>query len=222
MEVETLSTNRRWFVTVTVAVIAVLLSTGCGGNKPKSDTPARGTEGTSAGETHRLIKERPETQVFAIDTADGQHTGYLIRVFDNEKKVIYEARRPKVVNYEPDTKIVDDDIVEIRQGGGTGYWLSYYYDRKNNRVSPVYQSPLLTGYGKIVVPKTGKLAVADIFDKNAYYKEILISDYPRIANPVDAFKEIKWVNGNKLSVTYLISKEDGKYIPKTVIINLNE
>ncbi len=225
-----------WFCSFLVVLVLTFL-TGCNSNYSKGDSPvktpakmankgsavAKPPDMANAGLNYWLISEEKESQIFIIrDAVEGREAGYLVRIFNDEKKVVYEARRPKVNNYQPHIKVIDQNVVEIRQGAGTGIWYSYYFDRKNNRVSPIYESPMLAGNGKVVVPKTGKLAVADIFDKNVYYKELLIADYPPVANPVNAFQEIKWVGDNKLSVTYLAGKKGENYITKTVVFDLNE
>ncbi len=218
-------------VLMITTLVAALFSYGCNGDSeevvkaPDKATAAisakqpRPPEVASTGEYLWLLSENPESQVFVIrDPVEGGHEGYLVRILDAEKKVIYEGRIAKRANYEPWTKMVDENVVQIRQGAGTGIWYSYYYDRKNYKVSPIYQSPLLTGYGKVVIPKSGRLAVSDIFDKNVYYKEILFVDYPPVANPVDAFREVKWLGEDKLSVTYV----DVNYARKTAVFDLNE
>jgi hypothetical protein len=225
-------------VLLVTALVAIMFSFGCNGDQSpknvskeevaKSSVTATTTiiakqprppEVASTGEYLWLLSEQPESQVFVVrDPVEGGHEGYLVRILDTEKKVMYEGRIAKRANYEPRTKMIDGYIVEIRQGAGTGIWYSYYYDRKNYRVSPVYASPLLVGYGKVVIPKIGRLAVTDIFDKNVYYKEILFADYPRVANPVDAFREIKWQDEHTLSVTYA----DENFTRKTAVFDLNE
>jgi hypothetical protein len=156
----------------------------------KGSAVAKPPDMANAGLNYWLISEEKESQIFIIrDAVEGREAGYLVRIFNDEKKVVYEARRPKVNNYQPHIKVIDQNVVEIRQGAGTGIWYSYYFDRKNNRVSPIYESPMLAGNGKVVVPKTGKLAVADILDKNVYYKELLIADYPPMPIGLTHFRD---------------------------------
>lgn len=72
------------------------------------------------------------------------------------------------------------------------------------------------------MPQRGKLVVSDMFDHIVFYKEILFEDLAPVANPVDAFGEIRWVSDRALFVTYLSGKKGEDYVCKTVIWNLNE
>ncbi len=229
--------KRNWILAAVVVIVALLLA-GCG-NQIKADLSAKAPgpadykaanspQTAELGNNLRIIREEKESQVFMIMDAKNGETGYIVKIFDDEKKVIYEAKVPKVNNYEPWTKMVDDNIVQIRQSRGSGFWVCFYYDRANNRVSPKYHNPLLAGNGKVVFPIGGKpgsnkilagLAVSDIFDKNVYYKELIIEDLPPSLN---AFEELKWIGVDKLSITYLTGETRDQSKEKTIIFNLLE
>ncbi len=63
------------------------------------------------------------------------------------------------------------------------------------------------------------LAVSDIFDKNVYYKELAVEELPPSFN---VFKELKWIGGDKLLITYLTGETRDQSEEKTFIFNLLE
>lgn len=221
-----------------VLALVVLALAGCGNGQPKNNAPDMATESkvvklqerpetAEPGPNYRLISEEKESQVFMIMNSKHHENGYIVKIFDENKKVINEIKIPKVANYEPWTKMVDDDIVQIRQGRGSGFWVCNYFDRKNNRLSKLYHNPLLAGHGKVIFPtgdrnKTNKIftgvAVSDIFDQNAFYKEFPIDD---LQPSFSAFKEVRWIGVDRFSVTYETEEKiDGKFQTKTVVFDL--
>ncbi len=169
----------------------------------------------------RLVKRAKEYQVFiGFDKLLGSAM-YVVLVYDDEGNIVNVSSYP-VSRLAPSVTMLDNDIVEMTIGVGTGARYTHYCDRKTRRKSPVYYSPRLVGYGKVVAPKIGKLVVSDMFGEGLFYKELIIEEFPPMANPVDAFSEIKWVGENKLSVTYLIGNRGEKFGKKTVEFDLNE
>jgi hypothetical protein len=210
-----MSTTCRRLWVVWVAVLIVVF-TGCDGKNtsPTSSAPA-GTTGN-----YKVVYEKNEYQLVKKTSEDSEE--YIVRIFDNEKKVIIYERSYPVSRLTPSVTMLDNDVFRITLGIGTGLNSTQFYDRKNNRVSPEYSTPLLVDYDKVVAPKRGKLAVSDMFDHNVFYKEITLDDFAPVANPVDAFGEIRWINKTRLSVTYLTGKKGEEYIRKTVIIDLEK
>ncbi len=174
----------------------------------------------STGTVAVIIDEKEYQMLKGTKDSEG-FTKYFVKIFDDDRKLIWE-RTYRLTRDSIGLGMLGNDIVVCKIGVGTGLNYTQYYDRKNRRESPMYTTPRLVGYGKVVAPKRGKLVVADMFDHKVFYKELIIDDFPPVANPTDAFREIKWVGENKLSVTYLIGNRDEKFDEKTVEFDLDE
>jgi hypothetical protein len=172
--------------------------------------------------TERVIQEENAYQISEIvDNADGKVINLLVRVYDCDRKVIYERKFLPTFRGRPSVSMWDDNTVKVTLNVGTGLNYTQFCDRKNSVVSPVYITPLLVGNGKVVVPKQGKLVVSDMFDQNIYYKEIILEDFADVANPVDAFREVKWEDAEKLRITYLTGNTRTGFVEKTEIVDLS-
>lgn len=211
--------NSSWRLVTAVAVLLVVLSASSIGNSKPDHSINNEIAGIT--ETVAVIIDEKEYQMLK-DTKDSEgFTKYFVKIFDDDRKLIWE-RTYKLTRDSIGLGMLGNDIVVCKIGVGTGLNYTQYYDRKNRRESPVYTTPRLVGYGRVVAPKRGKLVVTDMFDHKVFYKELIIDDFPPVANPTDAFKEIKWVGEKKLSVTYLVVNRDEKFDEKTVEFDLNE
>ncbi len=209
-----------WRFFAAMVVLLVMPSVvSCGNDKPAQPVKNETVERTS--EKNELVTDRVEYQMLKGTKDSEGFTKYSIRIFDDDRKLVWE-KSYRLTRDSIGLGMLGNDIVVCRIGVGTGLNYTQYFDRNNRRESPVYTTPLLVGYGKVVAPKKGKLIVADMFEHKVFYKELIIEDFPPVANPVDAFSEIKWVGENKLSVTYLIGNRGEKLGKKTVEFDLNE
>ena len=116
--------------------------------------------------------------------------------------------------------INDNNLLSIYIGVGAGTFLVQYYDIEKDLFSKTFESPAIAEYGKIVymvlLDDQIKLAVSDIFDSAEYYKEFEL-DFSPVANPIDALKEVKFVDEFNLQVLYLSGND---YEEKTVNLTL--
>lgn len=211
---------RRKFWTLTAVFIIVIVA-GCSVTQFKADMSTTLPATLGASESYQVIYGDKKYQLLKSRKDAEGNEKYIVRIFDDENNVIHERSYP-VSRLAPSVTELDNDILRITLGVGTGLNYTHFFDRKNKRSSPEYTTPLLVGNGKVVVPQRGKLVVSDMFDHSAFYKEILIEDLAPVANPVDAFGEIRWVSDRTLFVTYLSGKKGEDYARKTVIWDLNE
>lgn len=141
---------------------------------------------------------------------------------------IYNAKGEIVLSEATDRPLrismLNDTIVDIRIGIGTGTIIHKYYSVEENIFSQEFQY-VLSNSDKLVayidVPKENafenrKVIVQNIFDKDLFYKEFQL-DLSKIDTPV--IDAIFLNDGTSLQLTYLSGKEQTQVI---TVLNLTE
>ena len=149
---------------------------------------------------------------------------------DNQPEYRYEILNEKgnIVKNEtvwrvcPKIEYLDDNtLISIEIGVGTGTWLTQYYDVNNDLFSEVFESPAIEKYGKVVFINISEdkpiLIVRDIFNKTEYFEEFVV-DFSPVANPVDALKNVEFLDENTLKISYL---SGNGYDEQTTTLQLN-
>jgi len=143
-------------------------------------------------------------------------------IYNREGEVVLSDKtsRPLRIN------MINDDIIEIRIGAGSGVILRQYYSVSKNVFSQVFQnvfsnSDELIAY--ITIPKRKTMesrivVVQNIFDKSLFYKEFQLELSNVIGSPITKAEFSK--DGTSLQVTYL-SGEDQTQVSTTLDLTLS-
>jgi len=171
------------------------------------------------------VAENTSTEIFSslgehfniFDISTEYNREYIYEIFNAHGELVKREgalRRPPVIVY------LDEFLLSIEFGVGTGTWMTQYYHITNDIFSETFESPIAIKYNKIayvlVYENAYKLIVRDIFDKSIYYERFNLKLSP-VANPMDALINIEHLYDNRLRVTYL-SGED--YMEKSSIFQL--
>ena len=121
---------------------------------------------------------------------------------------------------EPEITYINEDLLEIAIGAGTGLSLVQFYSIKNDLFSVIFESPLLIENELVAYMSLSdgiiKFVVQNIFDTGIYYNEFLL-DFSPVANPKDALIHMDYLDNNRLKITYLSGEN---YTNKSCIIQL--
>ena len=118
---------------------------------------------------------------------------------------------------------INETIVDVLSGGGSGAWTNRYFDVERGLVSPIYFKTYAAGYGKVVYADRDyesedrmlrKLVVHDMFDpelermtfvRNFWFWETTGNDFPDIGVEFEAFpfKTIEFPDRNYLHIEYM-------------------
>ncbi len=152
---------------------------------------------------YKLIESEDNYKVFQNDSFN-----FYYQILDNKGKVLYEEKvekGPLSVDY------VDDDVIEIKVGKGTGVSIRKYYSLKRDMLSEEYTYVFaiageMAAY--VYAPNENamtdrKIAVCNVFDRNLYYKEFKL-DFAQTDTPIIEGKFSS--DESKLEVEYY--KED--------------
>ncbi len=159
-------------------------------------------------ENPELIEETPYYQVWY-----GNNQKSFIYIFDKNGNPIkgegYNGRSPKL-------SIVEKGLVKLRLQAGTGNstaWC-YYYDIDQNKFSETFYNVLGEKGNLVVLADKQNIIVRNIFDADAFYKEITTFSHP-LSKSTDPFLTVEFVNEKQISITYL-SGEDFEKITETI------
>ncbi|WP_310604437.1 hypothetical protein [Anaerosporobacter sp.] len=139
---------------------------------------------------------------------------YTLKLIDNNKEVIDEITIPN----KPHINKLEDDIIQVVISYGSPFYITYFYDTKNSLLSQAYDTPVLVDKGKIVFMEGDKLIVTDIFDREAYYKQIERA-FSETVPPSSAIISARFINSDELQVDYYVGKD---FMEKSEIIDLVE
>lgn len=171
-----------------------------------------------------VINESEQTEI--IDSGayyriyKGNINQVCYNIYNSEGEIVLSEKtdRPLEIN------MINDDIVDIKIGMGTGITIHKYYGVGKNIFSQEFPY-VLSNLDKLIayidVPKekpleNRKVIVQNIFDKNLFYKEFQL-DFSNVDTPVIEAKFSK--DGASLQLTYL-SGEDQTQI--STVLNLIE
>lgn len=154
-----------------------------------------------------------------FDISSNNNPEYRYEIYDNHGNIVKSEIAFRV---EPKiTYSADRTLLSIQIGGGTGVFLTQYYDILKDLFSEIYDSPFAVKNRKVAYMELSngnlELVVRDIFDKSEYYKGFKLNFSP-VANPADAIINAKFLGESTLEVTYLSGE---KYDSTTVALQLN-
>ncbi len=208
-----------------VLVMILLASTAC--TAPIIESASSGLDTNIVGAEKRVVASNLVNPRTIIDEPyfkmlEGDGFEYYYYIYDNNKEVVEEngfARKP------PSLSLLDDSVVNIRMGMGTGIAWDRYYSLERDAFSKTFYyvraySDELIAYVHVFDThntfETSRLVIRNAFDKSQYYKEVKL-DFSRADAPV---KEARFINDNtQLEITY-VAGEGFREI--TEIIDLNE
>ena len=120
----------------------------------------------------------------------------------------------------PSIEYVDDTLISITIGVGTGTFITQYYDISRDLFSELYDSPIAVGYGNVVymewLNSSLRLVTTNIFDNLAFYKEFEL-DFAPTAIPTNVVIRAEFIDETTLSIIYLHGEN---YEEKSLILNL--
>lgn len=138
---------------------------------------------------------------------------YIYYIYDSDKRVVEEQ---EIVNNTLDIELLDDKVVDISVGKGTGLTEHHYYSVDRDVFSNTYLYVLAYNNEKIAyinVPDDNSfenrhLVVRNVFDKSSYYQEYKI-DFSKVDTPVINASFIN--NGSQLQITYLSDEQQEEF-----------
>lgn len=145
-------------------------------------------------------------------------TDVIYEIYDINNEIMYSDSTENPLKID----MLNNTIIDVSIGMGTGITIHKYFDIENRLVSDEY-SYVLANYDNLVayidVPKENsfenrKIAVHNIFDKNVFYKEFDM-DFSDVDTPITYARFIE--NGKVLEITYL---SGANQIVKSILLNL--
>lgn len=127
---------------------------------------------------------------------------YTIRLYDNEGKLVEELTNPK----EPSIHLLTNKVMQIIIYYGSPFYYTYFYNIESEKISQVYDTPVLAQGNKIVYVEGKKLIVKDIFDKKQYYKEVE-RNFTETVPPSSAISKASFVSDHELEINYYEGKQ---------------
>jgi len=143
---------------------------------------------------------------------------FRYEVFNNNGEIVRSGtgwRIPSFIN-------INENVLKISIGVGTGTQMVQFYSAKNDMFSEVFDTPIVITNELIGLLRWSdsdelNLIVRDIFDIEIYYNEFLLENFSSVANPIDALKGIEYLGNDKLEVTYLSGEH---FVEKSIIFEL--
>ena len=145
-------------------------------------------------------------------------TDVIYEIYDINNEIMYSDSTENPLKID----MLNNTIIDVSIGMGTGITIHKYFDIENRLVSDEY-SYVLANYDNLVayidVPKENsfenrKIAVHNKFDKNVFYKEFDM-DFSDVDTPITYARFIE--NGKVLEITYL---SGANQIVKSILLNL--
>lgn len=195
-------------------LITVPLGLGNESDTAEGEEPASESEST----TEELPTETIEsTKYYKIEKL--RLTTVRYTVYDSNGSVVLreETDRPLKIS------MLNESVLDIRIGMGSGIVVHKYYDTQNNRFSEEYDSVAATS-GNLVAyidcsmedpMKNRRLVIRDIFDKNAFYKTFKPSFAPDNPTPVLSAEFTEGEAG--LEITYYAEWD---WMPVTTLLSV--
>jgi len=122
---------------------------------------------------------------------------YMLEIFNQEGNVLYARSFP----VEPGITKISANRFKIVVSIGSPANYTHFYDIAADRESITYFNLLFSNEDTVVYFKDAKLIVADIFDEDLFYKEI-IRDFSKLANPSYAITSVTIIDSIILQITY--------------------
>ncbi len=139
-------------------------------------------------------------QLYKITDNGNFNYDYVIK--DKHDNIILSD---KGISREPKVNVINEDLLSISVQTGTGIsarW-TIYCNINNGKVSDTYYSVLGDYDAKIVFVNYDNgmhsVVIQDVFDKEKYFKEIMLEDASKVTDPVIDFVKLD----DKIRIVYL-------------------
>ena len=134
---------------------------------------------------------------------------YVYRLYDVNHEIVDESEIPR--HNQMKIVMTSPYIVRIRTSAGTGIAArsTRYYSVTRDVLSRWFHSVYDESDELVVYSEGTKLVIRNIFDKTAYYREIIEFNHPVSDSTVEPFIDVKFINnGDSIEVTYWTGERD--------------
>ncbi len=130
-----------------------------------------------------------------------EYNEYYCYFYDSERNVV-KTEGPLIKC--PKVTFVNENYIKLTVQAGTGLstQYGYYYDTQQAKFSEVFYWILAESNNQVAYAMADKVVVQDIFDKNIYYKEISIFEYP-LAPAIEPIIKAEFIENHSILITYL-------------------
>ena len=130
-----------------------------------------------------------------------EYNEYYCYFYDSECNVV-KTEGPLIKC--PKVTFVNENYIKLTVQAGTGLstQYGYYYDTQQAKFSEVFYWILAESNNQVAYAMADKVVVQDIFDKNNYYKEISIFEYP-LAPAIEPIIKAEFIENHSILITYL-------------------
>lgn len=119
---------RKLWILAVVFIIAIV--TGCSVTQFMADMSTTPAIAEDTSENYQVIYGYNKYQLLKSKKDAKGNEKYIVRIFDDENNVIHERSYP-VSRVAPSVTELDNDILRITLGVGTGLNYTHFFDRKN-------------------------------------------------------------------------------------------
>ncbi|MBR5323077.1 MAG: hypothetical protein IKU48_05990 [Clostridia bacterium] len=139
-----------------------------------------------------------ETHFYKLTCENNEYYCYF---YDSERNIVKNEgpliKCPKVT-------FVNENYIKLTVQAGTGLstQYGYYYDTQQAKFSEVFYWILAESNNQVAYAMADKVVIQDIFDKNNYYKEISIFEYP-LAIAIEPIVKAEFIENHSVLITYL-------------------
>ena len=203
-----------------IFILLALLCQGCSETQLDVTLPVVNSEMTSIENTHASPGTSANviicTDIYEVTKSEGLYSYALFDTTGNVVKI--ENNLPQ----EPKIEHIENDVIRVTRQAGTGIGTQsgYYYDQKNNAISPIFQCIFDENNGIVAHATMDKVIVESIFNDD-FYKEIGTFQKP-FSDVAFPFINVEFdENGHIVYVSYY-SGTDYEVITEAVPLSLAE
>jgi len=175
---------------------------------------AEGIEWTATEDAETIIESGLNYRIIKVGKdAENDVPKFRYEVFSNYGRVVREGIGWRV----PTFRNINENLLKISIGVGTGIQMVQFYSAKNDAMSEVFNTPILItdelmGLLRWYDANVITLVVRNIFDKEIYYNEFLLENFAAVANPADAIIRVEYLGSGVLEIIYLSGESFGEEI----------
>ena len=139
---------------------------------------------------------------------------YLYKIINLDGAIV---KKEKSYRFPSIKHFVDENLISITRAVGTNLFFVQYYDIINDRFSDVFQSPIISGYGLIVIAANyhSGLLIRNIFAPTIY--KVYTLNFSPVANPFNAIINAAFLTDYKLEVTFFYSDY---FVINTIVLDI--